>query len=52
MYLFDPVLYIEYHGKPDFYEHGIEAKLILAKEVVRLIASLNPILEIEIEIEN
>ena len=52
MYLFDPVLYMEYHGKPDFSEHGIEAKLILAKEVGRLIASFNPVLEIEIEINS
>ena len=49
MYLLDPVLYMEYHGKPDFSEHGIETKLILAKETDKLIASLNPILEIEIE---
>ena len=48
-YLLDPVLYMEYHGKPDFSEHGIETKLILAKESGRFIASLNPVLEIEIE---
>ena len=48
-YFMDPLLYMEYHGKPDFSEHGIETKLILAKETGKLIASLNPILEIEIE---
>ena len=48
-YLLDPVLYMEYHGKPDFSKHGIETKLILAKESGRFIASLNPVLEIEIE---
>ena len=40
---------MEYHGKPDFSEHGIESKLILAKETEKIIASFNPVLEIEIE---
>ena len=48
-YLIDPLLYLEYHGKSDFSKHGIETKLILAKETNRIIASLNPVLEIEIE---
>ena len=48
-YLLDPLLYLEYHGKPDFLEHGIETKLILAKETDRLIVAFNPVLEIEIE---
>ena len=43
-YLLDPLLYLEYHGKPDFSEHGIEAKLILAKETDQIIASFNPVL--------
>ena len=48
-YFLDPLLYLEYHGKPDFSEHGIESKLILAKETEKMIASFNPVLEIEIE---
>ena len=48
-YFLDPLLYLEYHGKPDFSEHGIETKLILAKETGNIIASFNPVLEIEIE---
>ena len=48
-YLLDPLLYLEYHGKPDFSEYGIETKIILAKETDKIIASFNPILEIEIE---
>ena len=46
-YILDPLLYLEYHGKPDFSEHGIESKLILAKETEKIIASFNPVLEIE-----
>ena len=48
-YILDPLLYLEYHGKPDFSEHGIESKLILAKETEKIIVSFNPVLEIEIE---
>ena len=48
-YLLDPLLYVEYHGKPDFSEHGIETKLILAKETEKMIVSINPVLEIEIK---
>ena len=48
-YFLDPLLYLEYHGRPDFSEHGIESKLILAKETEKIIASFNPVLEIEIE---
>ena len=47
-YLLDPLLYLEYHGKHDFAEHGIETKLILAKETEKIIVSFNPVLEIEI----
>ena len=46
-YFLDPLLYLEYHGKPDFSEHGIESKLILAKETEKIIVSFNPVLEIE-----
>ena len=48
-YLLDPLLYLEYHGKPDFSEHGIETKIIFAKETTNMIISFNPVLEIEIE---
>ena len=48
-YFLDPLLYLEYHGKPDFSVHGIETKFILAKEIGNIITSFNPILEIEIE---
>ena len=48
-YFMDPLIYLEYHGKPDFSEHGIETKLILAKETEKIITSFNPVLEIEIE---
>ena len=48
-YLLDPLLYLEYHGKPDFSEHGIETKIILSKETKGIIVSFNPVLEIEIE---
>ena len=48
-YLMDPLLYFEYHGKPDYSEHKIEAKLILAKETERVIVAFNPVLEVEIE---
>ena len=48
-YFVDPLLYLEYHGKPDFSEHGIETKIILAKETTNMIISFNPVLEIEIE---
>ena len=48
-YLLDPLLYLEYHGKPDFSKHGIETKIILAKETTNMIISFNPVLEFEIE---
>ena len=48
-YFIDPILYLEYHGKPDFSEHGIETKIILAKETTNMIISFNPVLMIEIE---
>ena len=50
-YFMDPLIYFEYHGKPDFSKHEIETKLILAKETDRIIAAFNPVLEIE-SVEN
>jgi len=46
-YILDPLIYLEYKGKPDFSEHGIEFKLILAKDIGRFNISLNPILSFE-----
>jgi hypothetical protein len=45
--ILDPLLYFEYKGVPDFSEHGIEFKLILAKDIKKLNISLNPILEFD-----
>jgi len=45
----DPLIYAEYKGKPNLSEHGIELKLILAKDIGKFNISTNPILEIEIE---
>lgn len=47
--LLDPLLYIEYKGKPDFSEHGFETKLILAKNLGNISFALNPTLELEME---
>ncbi len=49
MYALDPLVYVEYKGKPDFSEHGMELKLVLAKDVGNLNFALNPIVEIEEE---
>lgn len=46
-YLMDPLLYFEYKGKPDFSEHGIEGKLILAKDIGNFNVALNPVIEYE-----
>jgi len=48
-YYLDPLLYFEYKGKPDFSEHGLEYKLILAKDIGRLNFAINPVYEIEFE---
>lgn len=48
-WLFDPLLYFEYKGKPDFSEHGFEFKLIAAKDIDRINISLNPVFEREYE---
>lgn len=50
-YILDPLIYLEYKGKPDFSEHAIEFKLILARDIERVNLSLNPILELEKEDE-
>ncbi len=46
-YFFDPLIYFEYKGAPDFSKHGIESKLILAKDIGKINIALNPILELE-----
>jgi len=46
-YLVDPLIYLEYKGVPDFAEHGIEAKLVLAKDIANFNISFNPIVEFE-----
>lgn len=51
-YLVDPLIYLEYKGVSDFSEHGVEAKLILAKDIGRFNIALNPIIEFEFEDEN
>ncbi len=45
----DPLVYLEYKGKPDFSEHGLELKLILARDIGRFNIALNPVLEFERE---
>ncbi len=45
----DPLIYLEYKGKPDFSEHGIELKLILAKDIGKINIAVNPVFEIERE---
>jgi hypothetical protein len=47
-YPLDPLLYLEYKGKPDFSEHGWETKLILAKDMGKLNLALNPVMEVEV----
>jgi hypothetical protein len=48
-YVVDPLLYLEYKGKPDFSELELEAKLILSKDLGALNISFNPVLEFERE---
>ena len=45
----DPLIYVEYKGQPDFSEHGIELKLILAKDIGNLNIAVNPVFEVERE---
>jgi len=48
-YIMDPLLYFEYKGKPDFSEHGLEGKLILAKDIGNFNVAINPVVEYEYE---
>ena len=48
-YMMDPLLYFEYKGKPDFSEHGLEGKLILAKDIGNFNVAINPVIEYEYE---
>ncbi len=48
-YFMDPLIYFEYKGKPDFSEHGLEGKLILAKDIGNFNIALNPVIEYEYE---
>ena len=50
-HLVDSLVYLEYEGVPDFSEHVIEAKWVMAKDIGRFNVSVNPILELEIEDE-
>ena len=45
----DPLLYIEYAGKPDFSSHEIETKLILSKDFGNFNIVFDPVIEIEKE---
>jgi len=51
-FFLDLLIYLEYGGVPDFSEHVIEAKLILARDFGRFNLALNPIVEHEIADEN
>jgi len=44
-FILDPIIYLEYEGTPDFSEHGIEFKVILAKDIGDLNIALNPYFE-------
>ena len=48
-YPIDPLLYLEYKGRPDFSGHEWEVKLILAKNFNRFNIAVNPVLEFESE---
>jgi hypothetical protein len=45
-YFVNPLIYLEYIGKPDFSEHEIEFKLILGKDFGKFNVSFNPYLEL------
>ncbi|MGC8964311.1 MAG: hypothetical protein ACP5KI_02960 [Brevinematia bacterium] len=49
LYIVDPLIYLEYKGKPSFLKHVIESKLILAKYLRDFNISFNPIFEFEFE---
>jgi len=46
-YFLDPLIYLEYKAAGDLSEHGLESKLILAKDIGRFNIALNPILAYE-----
>jgi hypothetical protein len=50
-FIFDPLLYAEYKGVPDFSEHELEMKLIMSKDFGKFNISLNPVLTLEYEDE-
>jgi hypothetical protein len=50
-FFLDPLVYLEYSGKPDFSEHEIEIKLILSKDFGRLNFVVNPVIEFAYEDE-
>ena len=45
----DPLLYVEYKGRPDFSKHVWEFKVILARDFGRLNVAFNPVFELESE---
>ena len=48
-YFLDPLLYLEYQGKPDFSRHVIEGKVVLAKTMGNWNVALNPVWELALE---
>lgn len=48
-FLFDPLLYFEYIGVPDFSKHKLEFKLIMAKDVGNFNIAAQPIFEFKKE---
>lgn len=44
-FLLDPLLYLEYKGRPDLSAHGIEFKIILAKDIGGFNIAMNPYFE-------
>ncbi|MFN4182688.1 MAG: hypothetical protein ACK4G3_05765 [bacterium] len=46
-YFLDPVLYLEYKGVQDFSEHGVEFRLVLARDHKKWIYAINPTWEWE-----
>lgn len=50
-FFMDPLIYVEYKGKPNFSEHEFEVKLILAKDLGDFNIALNPYVEMEYEEE-
>jgi hypothetical protein len=46
-FFIDPLIYAEYSGKPDFSQHELEFKLILAKDFGDFNFAFNPIVKLE-----